>query len=222
MKLGEKMKKHRIPVRNLDLRKYAVWKNLKYLLGYVAYIAFFFSAFVYYVQHRPEDADALLPWVYPIFAGFVVVSGWIACCMDRFVFDHSMSGAISGTAFVRNYGRGLSRKATVSVDFHTYLKIDVTNEKGRKRSVKIPLFDDGYDGYYQENGTLVKFRGLTYPICIESEREGAHLCCICGVRTYYKEGKQIFGEAEPEIVDGLIKCRCCNHTLIDIDELVHE
>ena len=216
------MKKYKIPSKNHDLQKYAAWKNVKYLLAYVVYIAFFFSAFVYYVQHRPEDADALLPWVYPIFAGFVVVSGWIACCMDRFLFDHNLSGVIHGTEVVRNYGRGLSRKATVSVDFHTYLKIKAVNEKGRKRSVKIPLFDDGYDGYYQENATVVKFRGLTYPICIESEMEGAHLCGVCGVRTYYKEGKLIFGEAEPEIVDGLIKCRCCNHTLIDIDELIKE
>lgn len=216
------MKKYRIPIKNKGLRRYAAWKNLKYLLAFVAYIAFFLSAFIYYVQHRPEDADALLPWVYPVFAGVVVVSGWLVCCMSRFVLDRSLSGKIREITVVRNYGRGLSRKATMSVDFHTYLKVSALNERGRKQSVRFPLFDDGYDGYYRENGTIVKFRGLTYPICIESEKEGMHMCGVCGVRTYYKDGKQIFGELKPEIVDGLIQCRCCNHTLIDIDSIVRE
>ena len=216
------MKRYRIPNENHDLRKYALWKNSKYLLFFVIYVAFFCYAFIAYAGRRPEDADPLAWWIYLLFLGVVLLSGWIICCMGRFLFDRSFTGKIQGTRFVRNYGRGLSRRATMSVDFHTYLKITAVTDSGRRKRVSVPLFDDGYDGYYREDCTIVKFRGLTYPLCLESEAEGAHICGVCGVRTFYKEGKVIFGEPEPEIVNGQIVCRCCRHTLIDVDALIKE
>ena len=167
------MKRYRIPNENHDLRKYALWKNSKYLLFFVIYVAFFCYAFIAYAGRRPEDADPLAWWIYLLFLGVVLLSGWIICCMGRFLFDRSFTGKIQGTRFVRNYGRGLSRRATMSVDFHTYLKITAVTDLGRRKRVSVPLFDDGYDGYYREDCTIVKFRGLTYPLCLESEAEVA-------------------------------------------------
>lgn len=209
------MKAYKIPEENKDLRKYALWKNLKYLIFYILYIAFFSLAFLYYVKgnHLPLDL-----WVYPVFFLAVIVSGWLVCFMTRFCSDRSFTGRIKEMKYSRNYGRGLSRSASFSVDYHTYLKLTAVRRDGKRRRVKIHLFEDGYDGYYRDGGTLVKFRGLSYPLCLESEAEGTHLCGVCGVRTYYKNGKMIHGEAEPEMRDGLIVCRSCGHTLINIDK----
>jgi len=213
------MKKYRIPTKNKDLKQYAVWKNLKCLIFFVIYEAFFCLAFVVYYNRRHEDADPLKWWVYPIFTAVILVSGWIICCMSRFVFDRNLSGRIEDIKYTRDYGRGLSRKATFLMDFHTYIKITVVTDKGKRRRVKVPLFEDGYDGYYEMGGTLIKFRGLNYPLCLESEAKGTHMCAVCGVRTYYLEGKMIHGEAEPEIVDGSVLCRCCRHTIIDAEQI---
>ena len=130
----------------------------------------------------------------------------------------SFSGTVTDMSFERNFGRGLNRSAGVSIDDHTYVRLKIKLPNGRKRSLRVMLFDDGYDGYYAEGRTVVKYRGLNYPICLESEKNGSHLCTVCGVRTFYKEGRIIHGEAQPRMKGDLIICRSCGHTLINFEE----
>ena len=213
------MAKYKIPEFNDDLKRFARWKNLKYLLGYVAYCAFLSVAFWFFVTGRYEDAPPLMWWVYPLYALLVLVSGWFIFCMNRFVFDKSCSGSVRSISVTRSFDRGLSRGAGFRLDFHTYIKILIVDENGKKKKVKAQLFEDGYDGYFEEGDTVVKFRGLNYPLCLESEGEGAHLCSVCGVRTYYLEGRMPDGSLIPEMIDGHIVCRACGHTMINIAEL---
>ncbi len=208
------MKKNRIPEENFDLCKYAKWNNVKYPLFYIAYVVFFAVAFIFYVSGRHESFEPLKIWVYPLYALVILVSGWFVCMMNRFVSDVSFTGKVVSMSFTRNFDRGLSRNASTKIDEHTYLKMTCVDDSGKRRKIKVMLFADGYDGYYGEGKTIVKFKGLNYPICSESESEGAHLCAVCGVRTYYKEGKMIHGEAQPNRLGDLIICRSCNHTLI--------
>ena len=134
--------------------------------------------------------------------------------MNRFVSDISFTGKIVSMSFTRNFDRGLSRNASTKIDEHTYLKMTCVDDSGKRRKIKVMLFADGYDGYFGEGKTIVKYKGLNYPICPESEAEGTHLCAVCGVRTYYKDGRIIHGEAQPRMIGDLIICRSCNHTLI--------
>ena len=165
---------------------------------------------------RHENAEPLSPWVYPIYAVVVLGSGWFIFNLSKTVTDKSFTGVIKDLSYTRSFDRGLNRKAGASLDDHTYVRIKVSTPSGKRRRVKVRLFDDGYDGYYAEGRTIIKYKGLNYPLCLESERDGAHLCAVCGVRTYYKEGKLIHGEAMPEIKDGLIICRSCGHSLINL------
>lgn len=208
------MHKYKIPKANADLRRYALWKNLKYLLGYIAYIALMASAFLFFLNGRHENLGQLRPWVYPVFCVAVLVSGWFIFCMNRFVGDRSFTGRIVAMTFKRDFGRGLNRQAGLSLDDHTYVKITVVDAKGHHHKTKVMLFDDGYDGYFREGRTLIKYRGLNYPLCPQAEEEGVHLCSVCGVRTYYKEGKMIHGEAQPKWDGDKLICRACGHTLI--------
>ena len=153
-------------------------------------------------------------WVYPVYFAAVVLSGWFVCCMHRFALDRDFSGTIKSMSFTRSFDRGLARKAGFNLDDHTYLRIVAVNSRGKKRRINVQLFDDGYDGYYREGGDIVKYRGLNYPICPTSEKEGAHLCAVCGVRTHYLEGRRVFGESQPEFRDGLMICRACGYTMI--------
>lgn len=212
------MQKYKIPDRNKDLRRYAVWRNLKYLLGFVAYTVVMAAAFIFFLNGRNEDLEPLRWWVYIIYPIAVLVSGWFIFRMTRFMSDKSFSGEIVSMSFSRDFGRGINRQARFSLDYHTYRIISVRDGSGKKRKVKVTLFDDGYDGYFCEGRTLVQYRGLNYPMCIESERDGAHICTVCGVRTYYKEGKMKDGEAIPTVIDGMMICRSCGHTLIDFKE----
>ena len=213
------MKAHEIPKGNTDLKAYAFKKNAKRLLGFFGYVAFFFLAFWFYLERRYEDAEPFSVWVYIIFTAVVLVSGWVICRMGRFVGESNFSGEIKRVALTRNYDLGLSREGKLALDEHTYLKIATVTENGKRKRVKVQLFDDGYDGYYREGGTVVCFRGLNYPLCLESEGEGSHLCGVCGVRTFYKDGRVIHGEAQPELKDGRLICRVCKHTLINVEEI---
>ena len=208
------MIKYSIPKSNKDLKELAIRKNVKYILCYVLYLAFFTLAMVSFVSNRYDGAAPLKWWVYPVYFTVVAVSGWMICFMNRFVFDHSFSGKIEKMSFSRSFGRGLSRNAKLSIDYHTYIKLVACDERGKKHKVKVQLFDDGYDGYYKEGGEVVKFRGLNYPLCLESEVEGAHMCAVCGVRTCYVEGKTVHGTLKPEFRDGTMICRSCGHTMI--------
>jgi hypothetical protein len=170
------MKKHAIPKENRDLRRYAAKSIIMPPVLYLAYIAFFDYAFLYYMGRRPSSLGKLPWWIHLLFTLAVLVSGWLIFRMGKWALDYSFSGKIKEYEVLRNYGRGLSRTATTVTDFHTYIKITVVNDKGQRKKLTVPLFEDGYDGYYKEGGALVKYRGLNYPLCLESEAEGTHIC----------------------------------------------
>lgn len=203
------MKKYKIPKKNADLRFYAVRRNLKRIFSYVLIVVVMNLSMMSYLDKRVAGLPPIKWWVYLIFEAIVVAGGWIVCNMSLFVTDRYASGRIRSMKTVRSYGRFLSRNAKLDVGPYNYLKV-VLACKGGRRSVRIQLFEDGYDGYYREGGTLVKFRGLNYPLCLESEADGVHICSVCGVRSYDKgedtKGKQLV-------------CETCRHTIIDVKNL---
>lgn len=208
------MKKLTVPSENRDLRKYSLRSIIKPPLWYFVFVALLAFSFYFYLERRPEGLGGLAWWVHLIFTLVVLLSGWFIFRMTAWCLDKPLSGRIEGQEVSRSYGRGLSRGARTVVDFHTNLKITVVTDSGKRKKITVPLFDDGYDGYFKNGSQILKYKGLNYPICPESEATGSHLCTVCGVRTYYKEGKAVHGEAQPEIRDGLVICRSCGHTLV--------
>ena len=197
------MKKYKIPKKNIDLRVYAAARNIKRVFFYVLILVVANLSLFSYLGKRVAGLPPIKWWGYLIFELVVVVGGWIVCNMSRFVTDRYASGRIKSIKTVRSYGRFLSRNAKIDVGPYNYSRVTLACRGGR-RNVRIQLFEDGYDGYYREGGTLVKFRGLNYPLCIESEADGVHICSVCGVRTYSDESSV---------------CDTCRHTLISVDEM---
>ena len=199
------MKAYKIPIKNTDLRRYALLKNAKRLIFCLLYYAFFILAYLFYIEDTRHEP--LSPLYLAIFAFAVMISGFFIFKMNSFFFDRSLVGTVQAISLVRNYDRGINRRAKHSFDFHTYLKIVITDKSGRRRKIRVPLFDDGFDGYYKDGDTVAAFRGLNYPLSLEAERRGEHICMICGVRSYEKKG---------QVQD---RCPSCNYSLIDIADL---
>lgn len=207
-----------VPKLNNRLIKYAKGRMFKCIAYYVTYIAFLSAAFWSFLSNRHEDAEPLQNWVLYVFIAFVLISGWWLFNISRFIFERTVSGRITQYTIKRNYGRSITRNASFIIKEFTYIYFTITTSDDKHRRIKVQLFDDGYDGYYKEGDTIVRYRGLNYPISIESESDHAHLCPVCGVRTYYNENKHVDGTWTPDIVDGLIICRCCKYPLIKLGD----
>ena len=207
-----------VPKLNDKLIKYANTRMIKCVVYYTAYIAILSFAFWSFLSNRHEDAEPLQDWVLYIFVLFVLISGWWLFNMTRVLFERTVSGRITQYAIKRNYGRSITRNASFIIKEFTYIYLTITTDNGKRRRIKVQLFDDGYDGYYKEGDTIVRYRGLNYPISIQSEADHAHLCPVCGVRTYYNANKHINGTLMPNFVDGLIICRCCKYPLIKTND----
>lgn len=201
---------------NSNLKKYASISMIKCILYYLAYIVFMFAAFLFFIKNRHEDAEPLQQWVYIIFPAFVLISGWWLFSVNRFFFERTVSGRIVKYNIKRNYGRSMKRNASFVIKEFTYIYLTIESNTGKYKRIKVQLFDDGYDGYYKDGDMIIRYRGLNYPISIESELNNVHLCPVCGVRTYYDEAKHVDGTWIPEFENDLIKCRCCGHLLLDI------
>ena len=208
------MKEYRIPKENSDLRRYAVLKQVKRAVGFLAYCATFALAYHFYLQGALREP--LPPLFLAIFIAAVVISGVMIFRFDRLFTDKSVSGKIVSIEVTRSYGRGMNRRAGFSLDFHTYNNITLTDGGGRRHRIKVQLFDDGFDGYYREGETIAAFRGLNYPLSLDAEGRGEHICTVCGVRCYDRdrgeEGLIRKGE------DGL--CPSCRRTMIDSKEII--
>ena len=86
---------------------------------------------------------------------------------------------------------------------------------GKRGRVKLQLFEDGYDMYYRQGDTIVCFGGLDYPISLQAEARGEHICTVCGVRKYPRLDKNGI------VVNDMKVCESCGHSLVDVDILEH-
>lgn len=211
------MKKYKIPEKNRDLLRYVRNRRIKSLVGYAIYIAVFVAAYIFYIND--ERYMGISPLMTLIFALIVLISGFFIFRIGKLLCDRSFTGQIRTISFSRDYGRGMNRRASLSIDYHTYIIITTKNSKGRKKRILIPLFDDGYDGYYSEGDTVVYFGGSNYPLSLESERKGEHICAVCGVRRNDKEDKLPDIDRYFDAELGLYFCRCCGKSLINVEDL---
>jgi hypothetical protein len=204
------MKRHRIPKKNPDLRRYAFMRNFKRMAFFLLYIVMWAAAYKVYLTNPVAKPFGILAWV--IFSAAVVVSGCAIFRMDKFISERNFTGKIVSMKVSRTYGRGMTRVGGSSVDFFTYRILRIKDSKGRKKRLKFQLFDDGYDLYYREGDTVAYFRGTTYPLCHEAEARGEHICVACGVRAYESK-KHGAREVNTEY------CESCGRSFIKYEDL---
>ena len=169
-----------IPRESRDVKRAAFLRNFKRIAFFLAYIAIWALGYKFYLLYPINKPFEW--WVMLVFCFAVTVSGWIIFDMTKFCRERSFVGVIKEMKVTRNYGRGLSRDGKFKIDYHTYRVLVIVDSKGRKRRLSVQLFDEGYDLYYREGDTVAYFRGTTYPLSIEAEERGEHICVMCGVR----------------------------------------
>lgn len=207
---GKAMRRPRIPKSNRDVRARAFLRNFCRIALYCAYIALWAVGYEFYLLYPINKP--FVWWVMLIFCAAVAISGWIIFDMTKFLFERSFSGRIESMKVTRSYGRGVTRRGKLKIDYHTFRVLYVRNENGKRKKIRFQLFDDGYDLYYREGDRIVYFRGTRYPLCIEAEERGEHICVLCGVRV--NEPKH-HGEREVDTD----RCEACRRSLIKVSEL---
>ena len=204
------MRKYNIPKKNTDLRRYAFRRYFARSFGFVVYVAVW--AIGYAVYLGGPLAKPLEPLAMAVFCLAVVTSGWMIFRMGDVVFKRTVCGRLISQKITRSYDRGMNRRAGASTGYNTYVNFCLLDKGEKKRRVKLQLFEDGYGLYYKEGDMIVSLRGLNYPLCIESEKNGEHICAVCGAR---RHGKDCDGSSPAT-------CESCGHSLIDVRDLTEE
>ena len=200
----------RIPKECRDVRRAAFMRNFKRITLFLLYAALWALGYLFYLSnpiHKPFTWWAML-----IFCVIVVLSGSFIFNIGKFLTEKSFVGIIKSMSVSRTYGRGVTRDGRFKIDYHTYRVLKITDSKGKKRKLKFQLFDDGYDLYYREGDTVTYFRGTTYPLSLEAEERGEHICLLCGVRAI--ETKK-HGERQTNTE----YCEACGRGLVKISSL---
>ena len=195
----------RIPRENRDVRRAAFMRNFKRIALFILYIAMWIAGYYFYLLYPINKPFEW--WVMLIFGLAILTSGFFIFNVGAFLSERSCVGVIKSMSISRNYGRGVTRDGRFKIDYHTYRILKIIDSKGKKRQLRFQLFDDGYDLYYREGDTVVTFRGMSYPLSLEAEARGEHICINCGVRVIEtkKHGER---EANTEY------CEACGKSLV--------
>ncbi len=207
------MNKCRIPKEDRLIKRYAFMTNFWRIFFYIAYIALWAIGYDFYLMYPINKP--FVWWVLLIFAVLVAVSGWFIFDMTAFAKEKNIYGVTESMKISRNYGRGVTREGRFRIDYHTYRILTVRDSRGKRHRIRFQLFDDGYDLYYREGGRTAYFRGTKYPICLEGEKEGEHICVFCGVRTHAEIRNGEYGERP-------CRCAACGKPLMHTELLETE
>ena len=201
----------KIPNECHNVRRAAFMRNFKRITLFLLYVALWALGYLFYLSNPQNKPFAW--WAMLIFCAVIAVSGFFMFNIGKFLTEKSFVGIIKSMSVSRTYGRGVTRDGRFKIDYHTYRVLKITDSKGKKRKLKFQLFDDGYDLYYREGDTVAYFRGTTYPLSLESEERGEHICLLCGVRAIETK---IHGE-RPTNTE---YCESCGMGLVKISSLV--
>ena len=200
----------KIPNECRDVRRAAFARNFKRITLFLLYVALWALGYLFY-RSNPQNKPFAW-WAMLIFCSAIVVSGFFIFNIGKFFNERSLVGIIKSMSVSRTYGRGVTRGGRFKIDYHTYRVLKITDSNGKKRKLKFQLFDDGYDLYYREGDTVAYFRGTTYPLSLEAEERGEHICVMCGVRVM--ETKK-HGERPTDTE----YCEACGMKLVKISSL---
>ncbi len=200
----------KIPKNTRDVRRAAFMRNFKRITLFLLYAALWALGYLFYLSNPYNKPFSW--WAMLIFCILIAVSGFFLFDVGKFLTEKSFVGIVKSMSVSRTYGRGVTRDGKFKIDYHTYRVLKITDSKGKKRKLRFQLFDDGYDLYYREGDTVAYFRGTTYPLSLESEGRGEHICVMCGVRVIeprHHKDREVNTEY----------CEACGKTLVKISSL---
>ena len=193
----------KIPQKNADLRRYALRQTLLRPVGFLAWLLLWIGTAISYNQNHqtyPEHRR-FVGWRMALVVAIAVGSGILLFRLWRLYTDRTQRGVIISTGISRSScedtgnGRG-------DYDFRLNTVLVIAREDGQKKKIRFEQ-KNGFYQYYHEGNRIVRFRGLTYPLCLDPAAPHGYVCSACGrwTQTYTPQ------------------CEHCNRSLIDPKEL---
>lgn len=197
---------YKIPKQYKDLRRHVLWRDVRKLLGYVAWVLFFLlNALLYNYNHQTYSPDRLLAgWRMILFMAIVVIAGIFVFRMWTFFTDRTYTGTIHTAGLSHSYSppdEPYGIKAA-NYDFRTNTKLTVMTDKQKKHRLRFEQKQGSY-WYYNEGERIVHFHGLPYPLNLDTAAPHGYICLACG---------RVHKEYQPE-------CEFCFLALVDPKEV---
>jgi len=195
-----------IPKSNRDLRRLSVKRTVLRVLGFLLWVALWYSGAVIYNQNHmtypPERR--MVSWRLAAWMGIAVLSGILLFRMWRLITDRKVSGVIESSGLSHRYTAaedGTLLQAT-NFDFRLHTAITVRSSNGKLHRLRFEQ-KNGFYMYYHEGNRIVRFRGLPYPVNTDPEAKHGYVCSVCGFwcKTH------------------VAQCPACYHSLIAPEEI---
>ncbi len=172
-----------IPPRHQDLRRYVRKNDLRRILLYLAWILIFFGgAMAYNQNHQTYPPDRLMTgWRLLGWMAIALVSGFFLFRIWKLFLHPTYRGEVIRTGLAHTYAPGeepnLSSKTNYDFRLKTTLLIRLPN--GKKRRLRFEQKPGSYL-YYREGMSLIRYRGLPYPINPDPTSPNGYVCVACG------------------------------------------
>lgn len=192
-----------------DLRAYIGRKYFLRIAGYILWVVVWIFNYLYYMQDKQRVQ--ILPTI--LLGVFVLVGGIFLFRINACIAESTYSGTLESTTIHRNFGRGRSMDGKFSLDEYTYLKMTVRTSSGKRKRIRVQIFDNGFSGYYTDGCGIISIKGLNYPLSQKPAVSGTRICAVCGFTALPNDS----GLIRP---DGTVvnSCPSCGHTLISCEK----
>ena len=197
----------RLPKKHLDLRLYALFREITRWLLYALWIAFWLLGALFYNQSQPHlpPARLLVGWKLWVWMGASLLLGFLIFRIWRSFTNRGCQGRVLQSSLSHSYESsrdpGMLRTADYDFRLNTLLKLETP--KGRRVRLRFEQ-KNGFYLYYHEGEELLRLYGLPYPVNLNPSAPHGYLCVACG-------------RIHETLID---RCEDCGHTLLDPQELL--
>lgn len=196
----------KLPVKNRDLSRYVLKRDLSRSLLFAGWmLLFFLGAHGYNMRHQTyPDARRMVGWRLVIWMAIGAVIGFFLFRMWRFFTLRTMRGKIerAGLSHAYTHSEDPGAASSLEYDFRLRTALILRLPNGKKRRLKFEQKTGSYH-YYSEGARILRLHGLPYPINTDPTAPHGYVCVACG-RTY-KEFQE--------------RCEVCELSLIDPKDL---
>ena len=171
----------RLPIKNRDLRRLALRRDLFRLLGYLLWIAIWIgSALVYNAEHPnyPHHFQ-IVGWRMLFLVTATLVSGFLFFRVWQLFTERTVCGVIESSSLSRSYSASADPGESTDYDFRLNTKLRIRLENGKTKTLCIEQ-KNGFYHYYYEGARIVRLRGLPYPIRLDGDSSIGYVCAACG------------------------------------------
>ncbi len=195
-----------IPPRHQDLRRYVFKNDLRRILLYLTWILIFLGgAMAYNHNHQTYPPERLMiGWRLVGWMAVAIAIGFFLFRIWKFFLVPTRRGTVIRTGLAHTYtpGEEPGPRAKTSYDFRLKTTLLIRRPNGKKARLRFEQKTGSYL-YYHEGMSLIRYRGLPYPIDTDPTAPHGYVCVACG---------RIHEELQE-------KCEGCGLSLIDPKEL---